>query len=445
MLRNEKRGSLFPLVSLLAAAVALAVIITTGQVTPRSLVVGPAGNGTGVAGTASLGESPFSLPLTGLNPANYESCEIGNFGGPTTHALEHHWQVLSRSSSTIDILVGAVTVDATQEGRLVATATDNSGARSVGAIYPAGLGQAIASLTLSVTPGAMYDLTIENLPLEGQTAPLARHYTVGAVQGDVEIGMGSPSLEYQELNFNRWAVNVAALENSAFFVIADVGAGDVPKQADNIRWQIVDAFAPSGPTPVSQGMDAFVGFPTQSVPMTYELRIQANGHSLLTRLGTSFDLGLYVLDCTAPPAGWVPPDTADVEIDVKETSINLNGNGLVTVWILGSADFEVNEVNTSTIAFGPGGAAPSFVGRITDRNGDNLPDLDVRFHQVDIGIDPSTPGATILSLTLTADLTAGGSDTGSDGVRVSNIKGSDDVRVSNNGGKSRGKDGKGTG
>ncbi len=61
MLRNEKRGALFPLVSLLAAAVALAVIITTGQVTPRSLVVGPAGNGTGVAGTASLGESPFSL------------------------------------------------------------------------------------------------------------------------------------------------------------------------------------------------------------------------------------------------------------------------------------------------------------------------------------------------------------------------------------------------
>lgn len=77
-------------------------------------------------------------------------------------------------------------------------------------------------------------------------------------------------------------------------------------------------------------------------------------------------------------------------IDIKPGSetnpVNLRGRGLLPVAILGSATLAVDQIDVTTLAFGPAHAAPVRATGAEDVNGDGFPDLVVRFEVQQTGI-----------------------------------------------------------
>ena len=81
-----------------------------------------------------------------------------------------------------------------------------------------------------------------------------------------------------------------------------------------------------------------------------------------------------------------------VQIDIRPggdpNSINPESKGVIPVAILGSETFDVADVDVTTLAFGPGGAAPVHVrgGHFGDVNDDGLTDLLSHYRVQETGI-----------------------------------------------------------
>ena len=95
----------------------------------------------------------------------------------------------------------------------------------------------------------------------------------------------------------------------------------------------------------------------------------------------------------SPQLAYANEEVRLIDIDIKPgsdpNSINPKSMGLVPVAILGSADFDVIEVDIATVTFGPEGAAPVHDGHLEDVNGDGLTDLVVHFVQKETGLSDS--------------------------------------------------------
>jgi hypothetical protein len=72
-----------------------------------------------------------------------------------------------------------------------------------------------------------------------------------------------------------------------------------------------------------------------------------------------------------------PPIAIDVKPDSDRNSVNPRAKGVISVAILGSPDFDVEEVDRATLAFGPSDAAPTHKkgGHLQDVDGDSFTDL----------------------------------------------------------------------
>jgi len=117
----------------------------------------------------------------------------------------------------------------------------------------------------------------------------------------------------------------------------------------------------------------------------YTLTLDLQGSGAITPLGTVNSL----VDC---------PDVIDFDIDIKPgsdpNSINTKSMGVVPVAILGSASFDVLDVDVTTLAFGPASAAPvhdltnpdTFDDHLQDVNGDGFDDLVSHYKQKETGI-----------------------------------------------------------
>jgi len=103
-----------------------------------------------------------------------------------------------------------------------------------------------------------------------------------------------------------------------------------------------------------------------------------------------------------------------VAIDIKPgsfpNSINLKSKGVVTVAVLGSADFSVHDVDLTTIVFA--GASPARCS-FEDVNLDGHVDLVCHFRTQDLNLTTSSTQAT-----LTGETTGGTPITGTDSVRI---------------------------
>ncbi|MDG0867181.1 DUF642 domain-containing protein [SAR202 cluster bacterium JH702] len=131
---------------------------------------------------------------------------------------------------------------------------------------------------------------------------------------------------------------------------------------------------------------------------------------------------------------------AAIDIDVKPGSdvnpLNLNGNGVVPIAVLGSAEFDVSTLISGSVLAGAEGsvvAAPVHGGHIEDVNGDGFDDYVFHFREWELGV--TGDALTRVPVYLTAEST--------DGVLFG---GEDDVRINPNSSKSQGKnDGSGKG
>ena len=108
-----------------------------------------------------------------------------------------------------------------------------------------------------------------------------------------------------------------------------------------------------------------------------------------------------------------------VGIDIKPNSdpnsINPRSMGLVPVAILGSADFDVTDVDVTTLAFGPDGAAPAhdlsdpvtYADHLQDVNSDGFVDLVSHYRQKETGLEAGDTEACITAETDGAVLVEG--------------------------------------
>ena len=91
------------------------------------------------------------------------------------------------------------------------------------------------------------------------------------------------------------------------------------------------------------------------------------------------------------------PSSIEVSIDIKpgsdENPINLRSRGVIPVAILGTASFNVADIDESSLKFGPNGASPFKTSHIEDINMDGFLDLNARFKTEDVGFsDTDTEG-----------------------------------------------------
>jgi hypothetical protein len=108
----------------------------------------------------------------------------------------------------------------------------------------------------------------------------------------------------------------------------------------------------------------------------------------------------------------------EVTLDIKPGSdknpVNSTSKGVIPVAVLGTADFDVTDIDVDTLAFGPGGAAETHgKGHIEDVNDDGYDDLVLHFDTQESGL---TAGDT--SATLTGENTDGVLIEGTDVVSV---------------------------
>jgi len=105
---------------------------------------------------------------------------------------------------------------------------------------------------------------------------------------------------------------------------------------------------------------------------------------------------LQIIDLGPEYAHTLPVEIA-IRADGASAGVNLASRGVIPVTVLGAADFDVANIERSTLRFGPGSATPAHPsgGHLADVNGDGHPDLVSHYWIGDSGISADDESACI--------------------------------------------------
>ena len=117
-----------------------------------------------------------------------------------------------------------------------------------------------------------------------------------------------------------------------------------------------------------------------------------------TILTSTFVMAVLVGGLISPQLAYAN-EILRADLDIKPgsdpNSINSKSMGLMPVAILGSDDFDVTDVDVTSVTFGPDLAAPVHNGHLEDVNDDGLTDLVVHFVQKDTGLSDGDTEAVL--------------------------------------------------
>ncbi len=112
-------------------------------------------------------------------------------------------------------------------------------------------------------------------------------------------------------------------------------------------------------------------------------------------------LGIVIAGLAGAANAHLAVDVA-IKPDRDPNSVNPFSKGKIPVAVLGSAGFDVSTVDVTTLAFGPGGAAPTNKagGQLGDVNDDSYLDLLSHYRTQETGIAPGETQACVTGETL---------------------------------------------
>ena len=116
----------------------------------------------------------------------------------------------------------------------------------------------------------------------------------------------------------------------------------------------------------------------------------------------------------------------EMQVDIKPGSernpLNLRSRGVLPVAIIGATDFDVHDIDVTTVRFGVDGdnAAPAHRrrGHIEDINGDGIDDMMLHFRTQALGISGDVERGAVITLALTGELEEGTHFDGEDTVTI---------------------------
>ena len=264
---------------------------------------------------------------------------------------------------------------------------------------------------------------------DGLTSAASDTYTISVTVEDDDTGSDSDATSVTVNNVDPVIGGIADFEifsgQIADFTVGFTDQGTLDTHSTTVIWLGGEG---TGVTTVAQGA----------------------GSGSITATQLYYEPGDYVVTVTVTDDDGGSDDTSftltvkrvPITIDVKPGSdvnpLNLNGNGVVPIAILGSALLDVTTLRPETALAGVTGdelvdfAEPQHNGHFEDVNGDAITDYVFHFREFELGVPIETAPLTILPIFLTIEDTTG-----------VHFIGQDDVRINPNNPGSKGKGGKG--
>ena len=219
--------------------------------------------------------------------------------------------------------------------------------------------------------------------------PVAPFPGVFAAAADVTFNAGFSSIDVnQTVEFNPFfgLIQQSSLSQGRVIAYGATSSINPPGNSPQMLWSVVL-------TATNPGMQTFT--PAFSTDPFHENLIYGQNFKLdpeeIQYIGS-------MLEITGPPVSIL------IDIDIKPGSdpnaINLKSKGVIPVAILGSDTFDVTQVDVTSLAFGPDGAAPVHRGHLEDVNTDGFTDLVSHYRTADTGIQKGAPEACLTGMLL---------------------------------------------
>ncbi|MBM4405051.1 MAG: hypothetical protein FJ039_02575 [Chloroflexi bacterium] len=248
------------------------------------------------------GGATFSRPVPNRAPPGFPGlyCMMAFY---RQESPIHRWKVYQRIPSTgpVGLKLTTVSENRDERGSITATLRDDVGLKTITVVHD-GIGERTQTLSLSLTPGKVYELVLERR--EPAVPPPLHHYRLTPLFPGLELGW-SDSLQSLE-PVSSWSFNSDDDETARLRLFVDSPPPFNVPQATQVVYSIA---RPTGGLLIRDmtvtSLPAEIAVPPDVSPAKI-INLRANGHFRMEKISGS-DRGLYATPCLPQPGHSVPP------------------------------------------------------------------------------------------------------------------------------------------